>query len=145
MEWIARGVHRAELDPGVVEVALKLVACRRVVQQRRQIQVRPGAPCPDAHLHVGDVVGCGPRQGGGARQVLESVGEEPDPHELLLCFLVALLVPGHATRWRRLAASRNPSSSAARSSRAASTEARTGAPVVIAAWNARSSFRKASS
>src|SRR5438132_907404 len=41
--------------------------------------------------------------------------------------------------------SRTPSRRGARSSRAASTEARSGTPVVIAAWNARSSFRKGSS
>ena len=92
VEWIAGRIHGAECDAGVVEVALKLVACRGVAQQRRKVQVRPGAPRPDAHLGVGDVVFSRPRKGIAPRQVLESVGEEPDPHERLLWSVVPRLV-----------------------------------------------------
>ena len=128
MQRVARRVHGRERQPVLGEVAGEHLALGRVGQQPVEVEVRARAPRADAHLDVGDAVLGAPREGVAARQVLQTVGEQADPHQS-----------------SSFAATRNAVRSAFRSSRAASAEARTGAPVVTEAWNARSSLRKDSS
>ena len=93
MERIARGVDGAEPDPRRVQIAPELVAGRLVAKERPEVQVGPCPPRPDAHLDVRDVVAGGPGQGVATRQVLQPVGEQPDPHERLLLSVHSVRLP----------------------------------------------------